>query len=140
MTTYEIITEKIIKKLEAGKIPWKKQWRAQGVQNLVSKKGYRGINLLLLSGSNFSSQYWLTFKQAQDLKGKIKKGEKGTQIVFWKIFQEEDADGGEKDKKIFMLRYYTVFNLDQCEGIETPKEERNEINPIATCEDIVKGR
>lgn len=139
MTTYEIITEKIIKKLEAGRIPWKKQWRSQGEQNLVSKKGYRGINLLLLSDSDFSSQYWLTFKQAQDLKGKVKKGEKGTQIVFWKIFQEEDADGGEKDKKIFMLRYYTVFNLDQCEGIEMPKEERNEINPIATCEAIVKG-
>lgn len=137
MTTYEIITEKIIKKLEAGKIPWKKPWKSQGLQNLVSKKGYRGINLLLLSDSDFTSPYWLTFKQAQGLGGKVKKGEKGTQIIFWKIFEKEEAE--ESDKKIFMLRYYTVFNFEQCEGIETPKDAQNEINPIATCEAIVKG-
>ena len=115
MTTYEIITEKIIKKLEAGSIPWKKQWKAQGIQNLVSRKGYRGINLLLLSDTDFSSPYWLTFKQAQDLKGTVKRGEKGTQIIFWKVFQEEETEEteeGKKEKKhsCFVTILFSILN------------------------------
>ncbi len=139
MTTYEIITEKIIKKLEAGNIPWKIQWKAQGIQNLVSRKGYRGVNLLLLSDTEFSSPYWLTFNQARDLKGKVKKGEKGTQIIFWKVFEQEETEQEKNGKRTFMLRYYTVFNLEQCEGIAAPQDEATQINPIETCEAIVKG-
>src|SRR5260370_40711152 len=92
MTTYEIITEKIIKKLEAGNIPWKIQWKAQGIQNLVSRKGYRGVDLLLLSDTEFSSPYWLSFNQARGLNGKVKKGEKGTQNIFWKVFEQEETE------------------------------------------------
>ena len=93
---------------------------------------------MLLSDTDFSSPYWLTFKQAQDLKGRVKKGEKGTQVIFWKVFEQEETE--EKNgKKIFMLRYYTVFNLEQCEGIEASNDEAAQINPIDTCEAIVKG-
>ena len=66
VSTYELVTEKITKKLEAGEIPWKKPWIAQLPRNLIIHKPYQGINLLLLSSQDYPSPYWLTFKQAQE--------------------------------------------------------------------------
>jgi antirestriction protein ArdC len=86
--TYEIITDKIIKLLEQKIIPWRRPWSAAGLpRNLVSKKTYRGINLFLLSAAKYASPYWLTFKQANQLGGSLRKGEHGEVIVFWKVDQ-----------------------------------------------------
>ena len=84
---YQIITDRLIEIMEQGVIPWRKPWNTghqSGPLNLVSKRHYQGINVFLLScyGSRFSTPYWLTFKQAQDLGGSIKKGEKGTPVIF----------------------------------------------------------
>ncbi len=116
---YDVITDRVIEKLEAGTIPWEKPWggKAGMPQNLKSGKAYRGINVFLLHSLGYESPYFLTFKQAKERGGSVRKGEKGCPVVFWKWLEIED-DG--KPKRVPMLRYYTVFNTGQCEGIDTP--------------------
>jgi antirestriction protein ArdC len=88
--------------------------------NLVSKKPYRGINFFLLTLAGYGSQYWLIYPQAQALGGNVRKGEHGTKIVFWKFdkYETETADGEMEELKSAFLRYYTVFNLEQTEGLK----------------------
>ena len=81
MTVYEIITNKIVDLLELGVVPWKMPWDSKMPMNLVSGKEYRGINIMLLSFTGFSSPYWLSFKQAQGLGGSVKAGAKGFPVV-----------------------------------------------------------
>ena len=107
----------------------------------MSKKEYRGINIFLLACQGYGSRYWLTYRQAQSLGGNVKKGAHGSKVVFWKIdeYRKENAETGEtEDRKSILLRYYTVFNLDQCEGIESPELVPG-INSIEQCESIVKS-
>ena len=115
---YQIVTDKILEELDKGNVPWRRPWITQGAApaNFVSKKHYQGINVILLGMQGYSCPYWLTFKQATELKGAVKKGEKGSTVVFWKIIDREtDTEDPEETtgKKVFFLRYYTVFNLLQ---------------------------
>lgn len=125
---YQVITDRIIKKLESGIIPWHKPWSG-GIEampkNLVSNKAYQGINTILLGLQEYDSPYWLTFKQAQERGGHVRKGEKGSPCIFWKTYEKEteNPEGEIENSKIWVLRYYTVFNADQCEGIDAPKIE-----------------
>lgn len=142
LNIYEIVTEQILEIMAQGVIPWKKPWNVRGShKNLVSGKQYRGVNVFLLSCSPFFSPWWITFKQATEKGGKIRKGEKGRKVVFWKplLINEENATTGKTEKKkIFMLRYYTIFNLEQVDGIEAPVEpEGKNLEPIAEAEKIV---
>jgi len=140
-TAYDVVTESIIKQLERGVAPWRKPWRTEMPANLVSKKEYRGINIFLLACQGYGSRYWVTYRQAQGLGGSVKKGEHGTQVVFWKIgdFQKENEETGEiENRKSILLRYYTVFNLELCQGIKSPKPAPV-INPIERCESIVRS-
>src|SRR6266481_8605932 len=120
--TYQIVTNKILERLEQGVIPWEnpRKGRATGSQvarNLVSGHAYHGVNFWILNyGTDFKSPYWLSYKQAQDLGGSVKKGERGTPVVFWKFFQNEDKETG-KTKTVPMLLHFTVFNLDQTENV-----------------------
>src|ERR1017187_8185377 len=109
-SVYEIVTDKIMKELENGVIPWKKTWTGttEIPKNFVSKKEYRGINLWLLDAF-YGCPYYVSFKQCADLGGQVKKGEKGQIVVFWLIKDDEK----DKGKKKFILRYYRVFNLEQ---------------------------
>ena len=139
---YEMITEQVLEIMAKGIIPWKKPWNARGAhRNLISGKQYRGVNVFLLSCSGYSSPWWLSFKQATEKGGKVKKGERGRQVIFWKplvVKNTDQATGKEEDKKVFMLRYYTVFNLDQIEGISPPQEpETNDLEPIEAAQNIV---
>lgn len=148
-TPYEIITEQILSQLEAGNVPWKKPWNVTKYKhrfptNIVSKKGYRGINHFVLSFSEHTSPYWLTFNQCKKLDGKIKKGSRGVPVVFWKMIETKNEDGEEI--KIPFMRYYIVFNTDQTEGLDeklqkliTENADEIEFNPIDRCEEIVKG-
>ncbi len=115
---YQKITDRIIALLEKGTIPWKKTWKASDhyPRNLISQKHYQGINVFLLLMSGFSHPYWLTFKQAQELGARIKRGSRGVPVVFWKLYQTEDAESGEPIE-IPLLRYYTVFNVSQVENL-----------------------
>lgn len=118
-SVYEIVTSRILAELEKGQVPWRKPWRTLPPANLISKKPYRGINVFLLALAGFGSQYWLTYRQAQALGGNVRKGEHGAKIVFWKCgrFETETADGETEERKSAFLRYYTVFNLEQTEGL-----------------------
>ena len=118
---YQMITDRLVAMLEDGTAPWGKPWTGgSDPANLVSRREYSGINYFLLACSSYSSPYWLTYKQAQDLGGHVRKGEKGTPVIFWKILEKKNATGEESGEKVPLLRYYTVFNAEQCEGIKVP--------------------
>ena len=144
---YEMITDRILDALEKGTIPWQKPWKSAGSAgipaNLKSGKNYRGVNIFVLGLQGFSSRYWLTFKQAKDLGGNVRRGEKGTPVVFWKWIEKTKKDDNGEDKVVNrypILRYYTVFNLDQVDGIDDPDAdaaEPSDFEPIEACEAIV---
>ncbi len=137
----DIVTDQIIKKLEQGTIAWHKTWKVDRPQNFKTKRPYRGINILLLGMTDFNCPYWASFKQISELGGKVKKGSKGTMIIYWKILEytEKGNNKGEnKTKKIPLLRYYKIFNLEQTTGIEY-KTEIKKFNPIEKAEEIVAG-
>jgi antirestriction protein ArdC len=96
-----MITNKIIEKMKTGRVPWRKPWTFQPPRNLVSKRQYHGINLLLLSLNEFDSPYYVTFHQAKQLGGSIKKGEHGTPVVFWKLLEtlNTNAEADKEEKK-----------------------------------------
>ena len=152
MNVYEIVTEKITNLLEQGIVPWRRPWTSTGLpRNIVSKKPYRGINYFLLSASKYVSPFWLTYRQATELGGHVRKGEESTIVVLWKVedFKQsnEDLDTDKKDDKNrrrFLLRYFRVFNLEQCELPQAvldklPKIETHEHNPIEAAERIIAG-
>jgi len=140
---YEIITNQILEELKKGTIPWHQPWNSDYPKNLITKKEYRGINVFLLGCRKFSSPYWLSYKQAASLGGNVKKGEKSTIVVFWKQVQiTEKIDNVEKPKTIPFLRYYRIFNTEQCEGIEEriPISEVNpDFKPLIECEKTIKN-
>ena len=115
---YENITQRIVDLLETGTVPWHKPWTSKAAfpRNFVTKKAYRGVNVLLLHAMAYESPFWLTYKQAAELGGNVRKGEKACPVVFWKQLELEDKETGELEK-IPMLRFYFVFNLSQCENI-----------------------
>jgi len=138
---YSIVTDRIIGLLEKATVPWKQPWTNAGLpQNLVSKRAYRGINVWLLSMLGYEQNYFLTLKQLKEhFNGVLKKGEKGIPVIFWNWKEVTDEDSGET-KQVPFLRYYSVFNVDQVEGIPSESipimEERNN-NPIKACEDLI---
>jgi antirestriction protein ArdC len=137
-----MITNKIIEKMKTGQVPWRKPWKFQPPRNLVSKRPYHGINLLLLTSNEFESPYYVTFHQANQLGGRIKKGEHGTPVIFWeqlKVLEKHADNEKEKTKLIPYLQYSTVFNLTQTEGIEAPKDAPQPLSPLAVCEQIIEG-
>ena len=98
---YEEITNRIIKQLESGEIPWHKPWHGvtSGAYNRVSKKPYSLLNQMLLMHDG----EYATYKQWADLGGTVRKGEKSEMVVFWKIFQVEEEENGKKVKKSIPL-------------------------------------
>ena len=147
MNVYEIITERILGKLEEGTVPWRKPWRggeAGMPRNLQTGHPYRGINVFLLAAAGYASPYWLTFRQARQRGGSVRSGEHGTPVVFWKWHrpQEQDAEERRRRRRIPFLRYYTVFNIDQCDGVSVPVTSmppQRELSPIKRCEEVVAG-
>ena len=141
---YQMVTDKIIALLEAGTIPWKKPWSDAGLpKNLVTKKAYRGVNILLLNSLGYAQNYFLTFDQVKALGGSVKKGEKSQTVVFWKWLDANKPDTTPPDEKKPqkpMLRYYHVFNIAQCTDlpIELIPSIRRENHPIEACDNIIE--
>ena len=149
-SVYQIVADEITQKLESGVIPWRKPWKTFGpARNLISGKKYRGINSFLLSLSPHASPYWLTFKQAQTLGGHVRKGERSSIAVFftdWRKETEDPATGESVTLKIPVLRYYRIFNSEQCEGLDHKRlaemqalDRSESFNPIEQAEAIVAG-
>lgn len=140
MNVYEIITDRFITMLQTGTVPWRKPWSVNGAsgmpKNLISGKEYRGVNVFLLASQPYGSPYWVTYKQAASKGGNVRKGEKGTPVIFWKITKDEKNE----KKRGFILRYYTVFNVEQCDGLKVPAVDAptRTVEPIQACDDLVK--
>lgn len=136
---YGYVTERIIAQLQAGTVPWKQPWfgSALAPRNLVSKKPYRGINVLLLGG--YSTPWFVSPKQCKERGGHIRPKEKANIAVFFKMLPSRDIDAKTGQPKTFpLLRYYSVFNVTQCEGLSYPQPETNPnpVPPIERCETI----
>jgi len=146
---YDQVNQRILDLLEKGVAPWRKPWRNENgkiefAKNFISKKPYRGCNFFLLNSLGYNSNYWLTFNQAKQLGAKIKKGEKGTIIIFWKSLSiTEKTDKGEDiSKNIPFLKYSYVFNTEQCENLKVTEEKSQDLidhNPIECCENLLKN-
>lgn len=158
---YAMVTEKILTMLENGVVPWHKPWKgfAGGApSNIFSKTEYRGINTFLLAMEamvkGFNSPYWLTFKQLTKWGGRVQKGEKASQVVFWKeikvteTVEMENLETGEmemvdQESSRWIIRYYSVFNTEQVDGLEdrvpTVEIDGNGNGIIPRCEAIVEG-
>lgn len=142
----DVIANRIIQLIEQGNLPpWRKPWRG-GVnsipQNLISKKAYRGINLFILHMAPYASPYFVTYKQATQKGGTIRKGEKAWPVLFWKFFDVDEDDDGNTFRRPPICRYYNVFNVEQCEGITYPQVEEVSLSPhekIESCENTVNG-
>lgn len=123
---YQYVTDAILERLEAGDVPWRKPWKYTGEagspRNFISGKPYRGVNVWLLAG-RYDLPFWLSFKQAQEIGAKVRKGEKSSLVVFWSIVKKASKVKGEEPTKIFLLRYYRVFNVAQIEGISDERLE-----------------
>ena len=136
---YEMVTERVIAELEKGIVPWEKPWTSgnpAGAFNRISKKPYSLLNQILLRKDG----EWMTFKQVQDLGGHVRKGEKASFVVFWKMQKvtEINEDGETEVKQIPLLRYYNVFHISQTEGIEPlHKEDLKEVEPIEAAEKVL---
>ena len=151
---YAKITDRILTALKEGVVPWHKPWDAENgrPRNLISGKPYRGVNLWLLSHQE-GGPFWLTYRQASQIGGHVKKGATGSTVIFWKFMARKggkkngEPDGEEQDgrgEQYAMARAYTVFNASQC---ELPEEwaararvvipEMDAAQKIASCEKIV---
>jgi len=132
----QLVTDQIIEALERGVIPWKKPWRKELPRNITGRH-YHGVNLLLLALSPHASPFYLTFKQANELGGMVRAKSSGFRVIYWRILEHLSPEG--EITTIPLLKYYTVFNLEQTTGIpeeRLPKLSEQHINPIGECEQV----
>ena len=135
---YEVITARLLELLAQGQIPWRRPWKAFKATGGLRPRNingnlYRGANWFLLGMLPFQHPIFLTFRQAQSLGGHVSKGEQGFPVLFWKLLEvteETASDPEEIGKKIPFARYFTVFNVEQCEGLSLPQPE----TPVAPIE------
>jgi antirestriction protein ArdC len=138
---YQEVTDKVVGELEQGRVPWVQPWgQAKAKLNLprnaVMRRRYSGINILILWGAvierGFACQNWLTFRQALNLGGHVRKGERGTAICYADRFipkaEQEPAAEGREPEAVPFLKRYTVFNVEQCEGL--PEDAFGGIAPL----------
>jgi antirestriction protein ArdC len=122
---YAEVSQRIVSELERGAAPWVKPWSAtpgQNVpQNAVTNRPYSGCNVILLwlaRSRGWTAPRFLTFRQAQEAGGHVRKGEHGTKVYFVKQLQTKDAERERDETRLVpMLREYTVFNVDQCDNL-----------------------
>lgn len=141
------VTDMIVERLQAGTVPWHQSWNAERAggslpRSLSTGKAYRGVNVFLLElvaqAQGYTSNWWGTYNQITERGGQVRKGEKGTLVVFWKrLVIEED---GEK-KVIPLLKSFKVFNSDQADGVKLPEGPAPvaEFEAVAACDQAVKA-
>lgn len=136
---YQDITNSIIEALESGVKPWNRPWTDQhaagSMRFPVRHNGiaYRGINVIALwaaaAAKGYSNPMWMTYRQAQELGGQVRKGEKSSQSVFFKSIAKDDETGPDgKPRKIWFAKNNAVFNVDQIDGL--PDEYYSRTKPI----------
>ena len=129
MNNYERITAAIITALDSETPAWRRPWRtlrAAGAatmpRNAITGRSYRGLNVPLLMIGPYTDQRYLTYKQAQEAGGNVRKGEHGQHVTFWQqtSYKDRESDGTETTKRGLLLKVYTVFNVSQCDGLSLP--------------------
>ena len=133
---YQTITDSILQALEQGVKPWARPWATKGGAeildaglpfNAASGRNYRGLNVPMLwaaaGASGYTRHAWVSYKQAQELGGSVRKGERATLVFFFKFLEREERadDGSTEQVRIPLIRAYPAFNIDQCEGIRLPQ-------------------
>lgn len=151
---YQMVTDRIVAQLEQGIIPWHRPWTGLGVAdggaiNYVSRKPYSLLNQMLLGDEG----EYLTFKQVKDLGGSVKKGAESRMVVFFTMVKKTkqtttpEGEKKEEEKLVPFLRYYRVFHLSDCTGIESKiktneageAQPENTLQPIEQAEQVVEG-
>jgi len=139
--------ENMLDTMETSGKNWVKSWSSAGLgmpYNENTQKGYRGINILLLwmhsMDNGYKTNRYVTFKQAKALGGKVKKGERGTSVFFFTLAESKKLDEKGNKIKYPMIKYFTVFNIEQIEGIEfeMPTIETYENERLGHIEDFIK--
>lgn len=142
------ITQQIIDAIEAGAPPWRKGWSSPELHhNTRTGQAYKGVNQLLLGLTPYSDGRWLTFKQAEAMGVKIKKGSKGHRIVKMvevdrsRAATEQDAEVLAEDKgKALVMKGYVVFNAEQIDGLPAlPRSTMNQVEPVAAVDAVIEG-
>lgn len=144
---YQQITNQIIEALESGVKPWVCPWdktEQSGMpSNASSGAQYNGMNIMLLWMSatmqSFSSSSWMTFKQAKAKGGQVRKGEKGTHIFFYNMIEKKEK-GADEVERYAMLKTYSVFNIDQIDGLPDSMSGHeviaSETSPVCSLEHV----
>ena len=128
MTIYETVTNRILSQLSAGQVPWRKTWKTGLPKSLSTGREYRGINILVLGSAEYTSRYWMTFREAQRQGGHVRKGERATPVIYWKWRTPEElaqraAQTGKEDVAPCTPFVSAVFNFDQVEGVARPADD-----------------
>ena len=127
MSIYETVTQRILTQLEAGHVPWHKPWTAGVPKSFTTAKEYRGVNVLILASSGFTSRYWVTYREALRLGGHVRQGERATPVIYWKWRTQEEmrklAERTQGDIAPCVPFGSCVFNLDQVEGVARPDDD-----------------
>lgn len=142
-----IITQRIIDALEAGTVPWQKPWFGANMQprNAVTKIPYRGVNILMCNCGGFSNPNYITLKQLLNQGLRVKRDEfkKSTPIVFWTMLDVDDKDNPGTIKRIPVMRFYQVWNVEQLESIPEKylvRPDQASANDIdALCEQVIEN-
>jgi antirestriction protein ArdC len=149
-TVYRRVTSRIIDQMERGVVPWVRPWTTPLPFNVVSSRPYRGINILTTWAHQLECAYecngYLTFLQAKQLGGWIKRGERGVPILLYREASDTHDDEEHEatpPRKLFMPKAFTVFNLEQVGGLDRLKaiatQQRPTFEPLAECERVVAG-
>ena len=127
---YEVIADRVLDMLEQGVAPWRRPWVTLRPQSVHGHR-YRGINALLLGLADYADPRWITYRQTMNLVGHVRRGERGVGIIFWRWIERDD-DEGEDSRRFPLARLYTVFNVEQCEGLELPPIIPPAATPVTT--------
>ena len=156
---YAEVTARVIAELEEGRLPWVQPWDSAACgctmpANAVSGRRYSGINVLILWAAviegSYGSQRWLTYRQAQAAGGNVRKGERGTTICYADRFTpraeaERARDEDREARQLAFLKRFTVFNVDQCEGLpdriaaEVEREPLNDTDRIPEAHALIEA-
>lgn len=140
---YEVVTDRVLELLDKGVVPWRRPWKVgfTDPRNLKSGRSYRGVNAFVLACQGYADPRWLTYRQAAEMGGQVRKGEHGTPVVFFSVLERDPAAtrvaAGKKDTFAF-ARYSTAFNVAQVDGLVLePTPEAPKVEPVAACEAVL---
>ena len=139
MNPYDLITERVMKSLGEGHIPWQKPWSSKTrPSNAYTHRDYTGCNIFILGLSGFPSKWWVGYSQAQHMGTNVKKGEKGTTIVRWRPITRKNDEGQDIIVGLSPIAL-TVFNLSQTALDWEKYDSREDFVPVLDAEDILNG-